>query len=206
MTDVPAKPEQFLVRSVIPILCSFAAGLLFYQGEIFEQTHPAFQFVWSALVMSLFYNLRRDVRPRDAYLGLMVLGLLTVVSTRSTQWTYLLRDLLYVAGMGASVVLYARYYTKATVVPTLASACTFAGLYGMVCVLATSCNAVLLELFAAEGAHVTFRQIASSASSFGMLIGFAVGAGFDIAERFPRPAERGGAPLPEGAGDLHVGR
>ena len=156
--------------------------------------------------MSLFYNLLRDVRPRDAYAGFCVLAFLTVMTTRSAGSIFLLRDLFYVAAMGASVVLYARYYTQTAIAPTLTSAVTFAGLYGVTSVLATACDVIILKVFTVENTAVTFRQVASSASSFGLLIGFALGAGFDLAQRFPHPFSSAREELAAEEGELHAGQ
>ncbi len=107
-----SRVQQFVLRALVPIICSIVLGFIIFQGGVFHRTHGSFQFVWSAVVASVFYHLLVLLRPRDAYLGLILLLMLTFVAARSTRPGYILRDIFYIGEIGAAVLIYFRYFKQ----------------------------------------------------------------------------------------------
>jgi hypothetical protein len=188
MAAKTSKVQQFILHALIPIGCSIVVGYIFYQDAIFSRYHSVFQFVWSAVVASLFYYLLVYVRLRDALLGLLVLFLLTIVTTGSTSVAYILRDIIYVAAIGASVFVYFRFFKKGADTNYAYSALTFAGIYGIIYSLAAIVLMALdntLEIEGVSGARIA--NAIQATAGVGLWIGFAVGAGITLADKLLSP-------------------
>ncbi len=182
MTSRSSKVQQFLLNASIPVACSVVTGYLFYQEGIFTPAHSAFQFVWSAVVASAFYNLLVSVRRRDAFIGLFVLFCLTLLTTRSTHIVYIIRDIFYVGAIGASMLLYVDYFKRSAEIHPLYPAVTISGIYALLYILVFEIHLAIVQgLGVQERAGAV--SVASSSAMYGVLIGFAVGAGITIAER-----------------------
>jgi hypothetical protein len=186
MAPAGSKVQQFLLHAIFPILCSVVVGYFFFQDGVFNRQHGAFQFLWSAVVASLFYYLLVYLRPRDAYLGLLVLFLLTLATTQSTRPAYILRDIFYVGTIGVSMLVYFKYFMKAASINLAFTALILAGIYGLAYGIAAEVHLAILQAFALESTGGTLRMIGFNSVGFGLWIGFAVGAGITIAEKiFP---------------------
>jgi hypothetical protein len=156
-------------------------GFLFYQDGVFDRTHGSFQFLWSAVVASVFYYLLIFLRPRDAYLGFLLLLILTFVTTQSTRPAFILRDIFYVGAVGVSILIYFKYFKQGAHLNYGYSAVTLAGIYGMVYIIASEIHLTIIRGLHLEDTGGNFVGIAATTAFFGTLIGFAVGAGITIA-------------------------
>jgi len=186
MAPAGSKAQQFLLHAIVPVLCSVVVGYVFFQDGVFNREHGAFQFLWSAVVASVFYYLLVYLRPRDAYLGLLVLFLFTLVTTQSSRPAYILRDIFYVGTIGVTVVVYFRYFMKAANINAAFPALMLSGIYGVAYGIAAEIHLAILQAFAMESTGGTMRMIGFNTVGFGLWIGFAVGAGITLAERiFP---------------------
>jgi len=175
-----SRLQRFSLRTSVPVACSVVAGMLFYGTDVFNTHHSAFQFLWNAVVASLFYHLLAFTRFRDAILGWILLVFLTLLTTHSTDPTWMLRDILYMASIGVTVLLYIRYFRQGEHLGFLYPAATFAGLYAMVYLIAGSMQHSLMSLFGNATHALSFTLFASSIVFWGSLIGFAVGVGFAL--------------------------
>jgi hypothetical protein len=135
MAHPESKVVQFMQLSLVPILCSIAVGFIFYQYGVFDKTNGAFQFVLGAVVASVFYYLLVFLRSRDAYLGLLSLLMLTFLTTRPMSPALILRDILYVGAIGASILIYVRYFKQSAQLNYAYSAVSLAGIYGMMYII-----------------------------------------------------------------------
>jgi len=184
MARAISKVQQFIFHALVPIGCSILVGYMFFQDGVFNRLYGSFQFLWSAVVASVFYYLLVYLRPRDAYLGLLVLLLLTFVTTGSTRPAYILRDIFYVAAIGASVLVYFRYFKKGADLHYAYPAVILAGIYGLTYGLSAVVLVAVDQAFILEGMKETMATNAiHNAGGFGLWIGFAVGAGIAIADR-----------------------
>jgi hypothetical protein len=183
MRTTSSRVQQFLLHALVPIVSSVVLGFVFYQDGVFNQQHGSFQFVWSGVVASIFYYLLVFLRPREAYLGLFVLLLLTFVTTHSTHAAYILRDIFYVGAIGVSVLIYFNHFRQRAHINLAYPAITFAGLYAIIYIIASEVHLGLLRILAMEDTGGSFVSIASSTAFFGVLIGFAVGCGITVAEK-----------------------
>ncbi len=184
MAPAGSKVQQFIFHALVPIICSVVVGFLFFQDGVFNRLHGSFQFLWSAVVASVFYYLLVYLRARDAYLGLLILFLLTLVTTGSTRPAYILRDIFYVAAIGTSVFIYFRYFRKGADINYAYSGVILAGIYGLVYGVAAVILLAVEQAFAMEntGGAMDMKMISTTAG-FGLWIGFAVGAGITLADR-----------------------
>lgn len=183
MTKQSSRVQQFFLHAIIPILCSVALGFILFRNGVFNRHQGSFQFIWSAVVASLFYYLLTNIRRRDAVLGFVVLLGLTFLTTGSTTFTWLLRDVLYTAAIGISVFLYFIYYRQYAKLHMFSPAILLAGIYGVVNVLASEILLWCNRNFALEGATWDVAGVASTGAFFGLLIGFAVGCGIILADK-----------------------
>jgi hypothetical protein len=182
---VSRKPrfQQFILHALIPIACSIGVGFVFYGEGVFNRYHGSFQFVWSAVVASVSYYLLLFLRSRDAYLGFVILFMLTFVTTGSTRPAFILRDIWYTIAIGVSVVAYFRYFRQSAKLNIAYSSVTLGGIYGVMYIVASEIHLALLRGLGLEDTGGTFVSIASTTAFFGLVIGFAVGAGITIADR-----------------------
>jgi hypothetical protein len=179
-----AKVQQFILQSIVPILCSVAVGFIFYQEDVFNRHYGAFQFVWSGVVASVFYYLLLYVRPRDALAGFIFLLFLTFLTTESTRPAFILRDIFYVGGIGLSIFIYFKYFSHDSPLNYARSAFLLAGIYGIVNMFTSGIYLGILRGLAMEDTGGNVVSLASTTAFFGLLIGFAVGAGIALNERF----------------------
>jgi hypothetical protein len=180
MIRIRSSVQLFLVQSLVPIICSIALGFLFYQDGVFNRSHGSFQFVWSAVVASVFYYLLISIRFRDAMLGFILLLGLTFVTTGSTRTAYVLRDIFYVAAIGIAVYLYFKHFQKPTDGHFAYPAFMLAGIYGVVYIAASEFHLLLLQGFQLESTGGSAASVAASTAYFGVMIGFAVGLGIAL--------------------------
>ena len=122
------------------------------------------------------------LRSRDAYLGFLVLLMLTFLTTESTRPAFILRDIFYVSAIGASVLIYFHYFKQGVQSNYAYSAVTLAGIYGVVYIIASEIHLGIIRGFGMENTGNDFVGLAATAAFFGVLIGFAVGAGIMIAQ------------------------
>jgi hypothetical protein len=178
------KIQRFILRSIVPIICSIAVGFIFNQEYVFYRQSPAFQFVWSGVVASVFYYLLISVRSRDALLGFILLLFLTFVTTQSTRIAFVLRDVFYVAGIGASVFIYFKYFREHSPDNYLHPPFMLAGIYATCFILSSEISLAIVRNFFVENIAGNVISLASSSAFFGTLVGFAVGSGIAINEKF----------------------
>jgi hypothetical protein len=183
MDSSGSKVRRFILHALVPIGCSVALGFVFYQDGVFNRYHGSFQFVWSAVVASVFYYLLLFLRLRDAYLGLLCLLLLTFVTTRSTDPAFILRDILYTAAIGASVFIYFRYFRQSAKLNSMYPAVTLGGIYGAVYVIASEIHLGIIHGLGMMDTGGTIVGIAATTAFFGLSIGFAVGGGIALADK-----------------------
>lgn len=183
MVSTGSKTQQFILKALIPVICSIIVGYIFYQEGVFNRYHGSFQFVWSAVVASVFYYLLVFLRPRDAYLGFLILLLLTFVTTQSTRPSFILRDIFYTMAIGVSIFVYFKYFRQGSKLNYAYPAVTLAGIYGVVYIIASEIHLGIIRYFVMEDTGGTFLGLASTTAFFGVLIGFAVGIGITLAER-----------------------
>jgi hypothetical protein len=179
-----SKIQRFILRGIVPIICSIAVGFIFSQEYVFNRQSPAFQFVWSGVVASVFYYLLISARSRDALLGFILFLLLTFVTTQSTRVVYVLRDIFYVAGIGASVFIYFKYFRQHASENYAHPPFMLAGIYAICFILTSEINLAIVRNFVMEDIPGSMVSLASTSAYFGTLIGFAVGSGIALNEKF----------------------
>jgi hypothetical protein len=182
-----SQVEQFLLQAIVPILCSVIVGFIFNQDNVFDRRFGAFQFVWSGVVASLFFYFLVFVRLRDAVLGFIALAFLTFVTTESTRPAFILRDILYVGGIGLSIFTYFTYFRRNTTGNHAYPPFMLAGIYAVFYILTSEIDLGILRAFAAESTGGNVVSLASTSAYFGVLIGFAVGCGISLNEKLWGP-------------------
>ncbi len=178
-----SKVRSFFLYCLAPVACSLAAGYLYYQGNVLNRYSGAFQFLSSSVIASVYYYLRLFVRPRDAVVGLLMLLVLTILSTGSTQPAYLLRDVLYVATIGTSMELYVRFFRSGAQGRFFSPAVTIAGLYALCSIVVAALHIGIIQSSGMAPSPGTFISLSSTEAFFGALIGGAVGIGIALGEK-----------------------
>lgn len=181
-----SRVQQFLCQSVVPIICSVLIGFIFYQSHVFNRHYGAFQFVWSSVVASVFYYLLGYLRTRDAFLGLLLLFFLTLLTTESTRFAFILRDIFYVGAIGISIVTYFKYFRDKRRDNRAYPPFVLAGIYAVVYMIASEIHLAIIQTFAMENTGGDVVSLASTSAFYGVLVGFAVGAGIAVNEELSR--------------------
>lgn len=182
------KLQRFILSSIIPIACSFVVGMLFFPREMFMPHMAAFQFVVTGIAASLFYSLVISVESRWTYAALLIIFGIQLTIDRSLGVVLILRDVFYIGGMGLAVILYVNYFRERKSV--LFQGVAFSGLYSLIVVAATEIDIFLIKLF---GLHTRFLFETRSPYYLALpvflavLIGFALGVGIAIDEKFITP-------------------
>lgn len=183
MYSSSSKVQQFLLHAALPILCSVLIGFAFFHGEVFDRYRPTFQFVWSAVVASLFYNLLISVRSRDAWLGLVMLLFFTFVTTHSTRPTYLMRDVWYVAGIAAAILVYTGYFKQGGSLTPVVGPLVLAGLFAFCNMISSLAHFLIVSAFSDKFASYSILPLARNTAYYGAMIGFGVGVGITLADK-----------------------
>jgi hypothetical protein len=184
MPRARSRVQLFFLQCIAPISCSIALGYVLYQDRVFNRHYGPFQFVWTAVIATTFYYLLTGSRHRDALAGLFALFFLTIVTTQSTGVAFILRDIFYFAAITGTVYLFFRYYRRHHVANLLYRPFMIAGIYGSLYVLSSEVHLAMLNAFNIGTTGGTFLSIAGSTAFFGVAIGFALGAGIEINERY----------------------
>jgi hypothetical protein len=183
MSESRSKVQQFIMWSIVPIVCSIVVGFIFFQESIFDRHNGVFQFLWSGVVASVFYYLLVFVRPRDTAVGFVVLLFLTFLTTESTRPALILRDIFYIGAIGVSVYLFFKHLRQDSPFHCAHSAFLLAGIYGIVYVIASEIHLGIVRSLLMEDTGGNPR-LAFNTAFFGLLIGFAVGLGIALNEKF----------------------
>jgi hypothetical protein len=179
--ETPASRVQaIIINSILPVLCSIIIGFVIYQFRVFDRQFGAFQFVWTSIVGSVFYYLLVNLRSRDAFAGFLLLLMLTFLTTSSTRLAYILRDIFYVAAIGASIFVYFKYFSQIPIGNYAYPPFMLAGIYAVFYMIASEIHFGILSAFGMEGTGGTVIGLASTTSYFGVLIGFAIGTGIAL--------------------------
>jgi hypothetical protein len=188
MASPSSKTSQFLAHAFIPVLCAIALGFIFYGTDVFNPFHGTSQFVHTPIIASVFYFLLVLGNPRNAYAGLFVLLVLTVLSTHSTTAIFIVRDILYFAAIALAVLVYFKYFKQAAHVNHFYPAIAMAGLYAVAYIVTSEIHLAIVQ---SSGSNVsqTIPDMAKFSAFYGVVIGFAVGGGITLADMFLGPIE-----------------
>jgi hypothetical protein len=184
MAKTLTNVQRFLQWSIVPVLCSMLVGYLLFQDNIFNRTYGVFQFTWSAVVAAIFYYMLVMLRQRDAVLGLIVLFGLTLLTTGSTTFSNITRDILYFGSTVASSYVYFLYFRSDTPENYARPAFLFGGIYGILYSIAIAAQVIIVRNFVPGDPEAAISHVVTNGAFFGVLIGFAVGAGISINEKF----------------------
>ena len=184
MTTKMSKLQQLVLYCVAPVACSIVIGLVFFQGHVFDRHHRAFEFVLTSVIASIFYYLLVLTKPRDAYLGIALLFLLDLIIVRSTRPAFIVRDILAVGAIGLSMLLYFRYFRQPKHLRYLSPPLVLAAIYGLVNLAALEINLLVQSMFSIWSFKGSCLTVAGNAISLGVTIGFAVGCGLALNDRF----------------------
>ena len=184
MTTTTAKLQQLPFYCVAPVACSVVIGLIVAHGRVFHLHSTAFQFVANSIIAAVFYYLLVLSSRRNAYFGLVLLFVLAVLTTRSTRPALILRDLLAVGGIGLSMLLYHRYFRDLVDLKFFYPPILLAGIYGVVNLITSELNFQMVRMFSPAPLSASFMSVAGQSVFLGVLIGFAVGCGIALNERF----------------------
>ena len=176
-----SRTSQFLSHAFVPILCSIAVGFIFYGTDVFNPFHGTSQFVHTPIIASVFYFLLVLGNSRNAYAGLFVLLVLTVLSTHSTTAIFIVRDVLYFAAIATAVLVYFKHFKQGAQTNQFYTAITMAGLYAVAYIVTSEIH---LAIVRDSGSNIpqTVAGMATFSAFYGVAIGFAVGGGITLAD------------------------
>ena len=171
---------RLIVDTVIPAACSTFLGYLFVQSLVFERFHPAFQFLAGSIILALVINLLLRTTVRTTLIGLGLLFILKVFLAGSDSVHGILHDVFSVGAVGVSGFLYYFLSRRSQVDHFALPPFLLAGIYGTVYIIASEILFFLLRVLTTDGSGGTIFSLAEISAFYGVLIGFAVGAGFSM--------------------------
>jgi hypothetical protein len=183
MPNSKSSVQKIVVHTILPVACSLLIGAVFFQDHVLDRHYPAFQFLWNAVVASVFYQLLLHLRSRDAFAGILLLFFLTLLTTGSHQAAFILRDALYIAAIGTSIFVYYRFSQKNFIHNAAYPPFMLAGIYAVLNSAASVIHVGIIRSLARDETEGALLKIVSTSAFFGALIGFAIGAGISINER-----------------------
>ena len=183
MTITKSRVGRFILQTILPIFCSVLVGFVFYQGQVFDRHYGAFQFLWSAGVASVFYYVLVYIRSRDAFVALILLFFLTLLTTESTRPAFILRDIFYVGAIGITIFTYFKYFREHALLNYAYPPFVLAGIYAVVSMSASEIHLAIIRILAMEDTGGDLLSLATTTAFFGVLIGFGVGTGITINEK-----------------------
>lgn len=174
--------REIILHLVVTSLCCFILGLFLYQGNVFNRTHYAFQFITSGIAGSLFFHTLRLTNVKVAVSALGVLIVMLIFYDRSFDFWWKLRDLLLGMSLGSAIYLfYSKFYAQNKAQGTM-TPITLGALLA-----ATNLIAMFtLVLFGAASLRDSTSGILVNVM-LGFFIGFGIGVGILVS---PRPVAR----------------
>jgi uncharacterized membrane-anchored protein YitT (DUF2179 family) len=174
---------QILLSSILPIVCSATIGFLFFRWSVLNIHYAAFEFVYVALVASVFFYSIVYVRLRNAYAVLLLLFLLTLLLTRSTRPMWVLRDFVDTCGIAGAVLLYERLHRKTSGLQHEYFGLVFSGILGVCSILAWSLQFFFVHYLFRAHQPINYWSLVTMAGFRGFFVGFGVGVGIVLNRR-----------------------
>jgi len=173
-TSPKSNPAGFFLTIFLGIAGSILVGFLLYGGRIFDSHLPHFQFVAFGIIGAVFYATLKYISLRAALVALLMLYIMQVITAGSTTFDWLLRDFVYVGGIGFAVHNFAAFTERELrgwrfgkfLALGLIMAIAYAAITSILCILTRTCIGAAL-----------FPSLIK-----GFLIGGGLGLGLEIAE------------------------
>jgi len=168
------NPAGFFLSIILGIAGSMLVGFLLHGNRIFDTHLPYFQFIAFGIIGAVFYATLKYISLRAALIVLVILYILQVITAGSTTFEWLLRDFVYVGGIGFAVHNFAAFTERELrgwrigkfLALGLIMAIAYAAMTSILCILTRTCIGAAL-----------FPSLIN-----GFLIGGGLGLGLEIAE------------------------
>lgn len=184
MPTPSSKTVQFILHAIIPVVCSIIVGFILCGMDIFNPNYHTSQFIHTPIIASVFHFLLVLGKPKYAWAGLFVLLVLTIFMVHSTTAILISRDLFYIAAITIAVLLYFKYFKQSAHINFFYTAVTLAGLYSAAYIITSEIHFVILRSTGCITGNEATMGIATLPAFYGVAIGFAVGFGITIADKF----------------------
>jgi hypothetical protein len=175
--------KEIISNSLVTSLCCIAFGMIFYKGSVFTWTHYAFQFVSVGIAGSLFYHTLRLSTVKTALLVLAGLVFIEIAYDRSTNFWWVLRDILFGISLGSAIYLfYSNYYAQGKVRGVMIPVALGA-------LLASTNLVVTIALLVLNGLPIlpSYPTVLLNVM-LGFLVGFGIGVGILVSLRVVPPS------------------
>ena len=158
-------------------LGSILIGFIFFNSYIFFITKPSFQFITGGFIGALFFSLLEYKSLREQIFAMIIILILHLIifTGRLFSITYLIRDVLFLAGLFLSIRLYFSFIKSNPKVKLYLRSFVLALIYGLL-------NAVFgwLIFFINSGWNLPPWDFIYMFLKFGALVGFGLGIGIDF--------------------------
>lgn len=167
---------QIIFMAIFGALGSVLIGLILYGAIIFSPHSSGFMFVAAGVYGSVFFGLLEYEHRKGQILGIIIIFFfnLVVFQGRSVLASHVIRDLLWLGGLFASVKLYHMLIKRNPKLKFYIRSFALAFIFGVFSVISSS---ILFLINIGKFPHPSFLYLMGR---YGILIGFGIGMGLDL--------------------------
>jgi len=172
--------RNILLNTLFGSLVCIIFGVLIYGIEIFDfQSSRSQIFVFGIYGAVFFSVLKYGKRKELIFIGVLIFVVNIILQGKSITFNYFLRDLLFVSSLFSALVLYKLFidnYSKLLITIRVLSLSILLGLFNAIATI------ILVQIFDAPNNEMINAVMLNA--QYGFLVGFGLGLGFDLYEKF----------------------
>ena len=172
--------RNILLNTLFGSLVCIIFGVLIYGIEIFDfQSSRSQIFVFGIYGAVFFSVLKYGKRKELIFIGVLIFVVNIILQGKSITFNFFLRDLLFVSSLFSALVLYKLFidnYSKLLITIRVLSLSILLGLFNAIATI------ILVQIFDAPNNEMINAVMLNA--QYGFLVGFGLGLGFDLYEKF----------------------
>jgi len=172
--------RNILLNTLFGSLVCIIFGVLIYGIEIFDfQSSRSQIFVFGIDGAVFFSVLKYGKRKELIFIGVLIFVVNIILQGKSITFNYFLRDLLFVSSLFTALALYKLFidnYSKLLITIRVLSLSILLGLFNAIATI------ILVQIFDAPNNEMINAVMLNA--QYGFLVGFGLGLGFDLYEKF----------------------
>ena len=165
---------------IICTIVSVLVGLIFYKGRIFNIHSGTFQFVGSAIIISIFFAFLKFSTRRNAILVLFILLIIKQSLDANFSAFWLTKNILYFALLGASVYIYYQLFLPRLNFIPFGKFLVFPSIYIITDLLRFLISIPIFRVIQRD----LFAPYSMSEVGFNFILSFGIGLGLELSQTF----------------------
>jgi len=173
--------KQGFISAVIIIAIGLGIGFLLFRSNIFMPTRPVYQITMASITVGIFYSMLKGSNLRNALAVLLIWYVISLTFSSRHNYSILILNLTYIAGLSLAVYLYMLAIRKSLVGNAVGRIASFVITTAVINTLIILVLA-LLSLPRAIDSPNLILDAGYFNLKMGTLIGLILGIGIEIAE------------------------